>query len=245
MAEIRMSDEVRALLGPDGARRIERAFRSLAGGHCPVCRRDLPAEGPANVVLVCSSTTTQAAFAHPACTDSMVLRVSDDMLAQVLPDEADMTVSALMLEHARALLPVLVAELPTHRAYHAQGPAGSMGELTDVLVSALLEWGFDLVTRLREAPRRTADCAATVRAGTGAAVQLDIVGPGGTLFYAGTACPPEGWAEATRRYGWCVLYAGPVGLGSAGEASAALKALRAAAGRGELVGARLPVTWEP
>jgi len=248
VVDIRMSERVRAALGPDGVRRIMDDFPSLTGGYCPVCKLALPAEGPANVLLVCSPTTMQAAFAHPRCTDSTIIDVSEDTMTAATPDEDRMDVSALMLEHAGTLLPVLVAELPMHRAYAAQGPAGHIGELTNAVVSGLMSWGFDLVMRLRQAPRATLDVTATIRPGAGAAVQLDIpaLAAGQTgYFYSGTAHPPQGWAEATGRYGWCVLYAGGVGLGPEGTEADALKALRAAAGRGKLVGVRLPVAWEP
>jgi hypothetical protein len=126
MTEILMSDEVRALLGEEGAARVR---------------------------LARSTTVTNAAFAHPGCAPSVVIDVTDEQMAEAMPDEADMAMTAALVEHGGGvLLPTLLAELEG-AAYAAQGPAGTLGELTDVLVSTLLARGFALVTRLRQAPR--------------------------------------------------------------------------------------------
>jgi hypothetical protein len=140
-------------------------------------------------------------------------------------------------------LPVLVAEMRTSRAFAAQGPAGQLGDLTDLLVSGLLERGFTLVTRLREAPRKAAAWSAVISPGAGGAVQVDITDPAGGLFYTGTAYLPDRWPDAAQRLGWCVLYSGVVELPRPGAPGVALRVLRSAAAAGGLVGARVAVGW--
>jgi hypothetical protein len=241
-----MSAEVRAALGVEAVRHVRAA--PLAAARCLACRRPLPESGPVNVVVLRGSRETHAAYAHPEHAESAVRDVPDTQLAEAWPDEQDMSMTPLMLTQGGGLLAALVAELPVARAFVASGPAGSLGELTDAHLSALLDpaWGFALVSRLREAPRRIASCVATFAADDDRPVQLDVLGPRGTILYTGAAgVLPAGWREAADRLGWCALYAGRLSLGPAGAASDALRELRAAAGRGELVGARVPVRWTP
>jgi hypothetical protein len=95
VAEILMSDEVREALGVEGARQV--VLTSLEGGHCPVCHDGLPAGGPANVVVVRSSTITHAAYAHPGCSGSVVLDVPHETLVDEWPQELDMQMTAVMI----------------------------------------------------------------------------------------------------------------------------------------------------
>lgn len=243
VAEILTSAEVREALGVDGMRQVQRA--SLTEGRCPFCQRGLPADGPVTVVMARSSTITHAAYAHPQCSASVVLDVPDELLAQSWPDAMDMGVTLALVPHGQALLPVIVAELPNSRAYRANGPAGRMGELTDLMVSGLLERGWALVSRLREAPRKVAGWTVAMRPGTAAAkLMMTITANDATVFYEGTAYPPPGWQAAVERYGWCVLYAASVAVGEATEYGASLRELRAASARGDLVGARVTVAWD-
>jgi hypothetical protein len=241
-----MSAPVRAALGTEAARHVEAA--PLGSARCVACRRPLPASGPVTVVVLRGSHETHAAFAHPGCSDSTVRDMPDAALAEAWPDEQDMHMTPVVLTQGGGLLAALVAELPVARAFAASGPAGALGELTDAHLSALLDpaWGFVLVSRLREAPRRTAHCSATFTGAGDRPVQLDVLGPRDTILYTGSAgVLPAGWRAAADRLGWCVLYAGRLSLGESGATVDALRELRAAAGRGELVGARVPVRWAP
>lgn len=237
-----MSEEVRALLGPVAAARVEAT--PLAGGHCPVCADDLNPDGPATVLLLRSPHVTNAAFAHPRCVPSAVIDVSDDAMAagmDVAEEEGtDMNMTAALVEHGRAMLPCLLAE-PQGFAYGVQGPAGQLGEMTDLMVSTVLGRGLALVARLREAPRHAAGWGATLAPGLDGWFGLEVTDPSGGIMYVGTVKLPDGWQQAARIYGWCVLYVGgfrlPAGAGDT------MRALRDAARAGELAGGRMPVTW--
>jgi hypothetical protein len=236
--QILMSPEVRRLLGADGAARVNEI--PLGDGHCPVCRQSLPPAGPVTVLLVCSATVTNAAFAHPDCMASTVIPAPDDAATR---DEMDMTMTAVMLEHHGAMLPTLLAELPG-AAYVAQGPAGAFGDLTNLLVSASLESGFALVTRLGAAPGPAPGWSATLEPAAAGLAGLHVREPGGGSLYIGTVRPPERWPAAVERYGWCVLYTGAFRLTDRSPAGV-LRTLHSAAAAGGLTGARIPVRWQP
>jgi hypothetical protein len=241
VAEILVSDEVRALLGNEAVERFGAV--SLDGGQCPVCREEILAAGPATMVVLCTSTVTYVRYAHPVCSASTVHQVPDDAVAAAGPDDGlRMDMTAGLVQHGGAVLPVLVAEL---RAQVLATP-GPDGELTDLMLSGLLERGWVLVGRLREAPRRVPGWSVHIGPGPGDDVQVLITDAEGVEFYTGTAWLPDGWRPAVERYGFCVLYAGPSGVGDMdlADQDARLKALRSAAGNGMLVGARAPVMWQ-
>lgn len=235
--QILMSPEVRALLGAEGAARVREL--PLAGGHCPACRRSLPVDGPVTVLLVCSATVTNAAFAHPDCLPSQVIDAPDGAATR---DAVDMTMTAVMLEHHGVMLPTLLAEL-VGAAYVAQGP-GNDGDLTNLLVSASLERGFELVTQLGDTPADAPDWSATLAPAASPLTGLRIHEPSGDTLYDGTIRPPTGWRTAVDRDGWCVLYTGAVRLLDHSPAGV-LRALHHAAVAGGLTGGRIPVTGHP
>jgi hypothetical protein len=238
VAEILMSDQVRNLLG-DQAEYV--ASVSLAGGHCPVCRENLDPAGPATVLVVRSPHTTNVAYAHPDCVALDVIDISDEEMAAAWTDGGlQMTVTAALVGHGQALLPTLVAELDGWAFAH--GAAGQLGDVTNLVVSTLLELGFALVSRIHEPPRKVAGWSAVLRPGAGAAVQLKITDSHSGVFYEGTVYPPMGWLDEAQRYGWIVGYSGAVRLGGNGEA---WKILRTTAAGGGLVGGRVPITWRP
>jgi hypothetical protein len=242
--DIEIPADVRAALGPDGVRAIE-ALSTLAGGRCPACQTALPAEGPAVVVLVHSSTTAHAAYVHPPCAALLpghVIAAPDDTLAAAWPDEIDMGISVVLLDQAGAVMPVLIAQLTRSRMFLASRQTGPLGDLTDVVVSTLLQQGFGLVTRLREAPRRTAPGWRAVLGPLDAegGGQLDVIDADGSLFYTGTCYPPSSWVDAIARLGWCIFYSGALDYDQE-DPAATVRALRSAAASGGLVGARVPV----
>ncbi len=235
--QILMSPEVRRLLGPEGAARVREI--PLAGGHCPVCRRALPAAGPVTVLLVCSATVTNAAFAHPGCIASQVLPAPDDAASR---DEMDMTMAAVLLGHQGVLLPTLLAEL-VGAAYVGPGP-GIGGDLTNLLVSASLERGFALVTQLDEVPGPAPGWSATLKLTDAELTGLHIREPGGGTLYIGTIRAPQGWYDAVEQHGWCLLYTGAFRLTDY-TGVGLLRTLDRAAAAGGLTGARIPVTRQP
>ena len=245
MPEILMSPDVRATLGPDAARRIA-AVGSLSPGHCPVCRQDLPANGPAVVLVVRGTASVSAAYAHPACTPSTVIDVPEEVLAAQMPTELDMAMTTLLVEHGGVRLPVLVAEMPTAMAFHGTGQPAGLGELTNMLPATLLGQGFSLISRLRSAPRKAAGWVAAIGSDSEVGVvPLVVLAPDATVFYTGTAQLPAGWGPAARNLGWCVLYGSgtPVGWPETVDGRMGLRALRSVAASGDLVGARVAVVW--
>jgi hypothetical protein len=117
-------------------------------------------------------------YAHPQCAASGVYEVAEDAGLPVAPDQAlDIRITAGPLDHGRAPLPTLVAEL-VMRAFAGQRARG--GDLTDLLVSGLLERGFSPAGRLREAPR-SAGAGPRSGFGCGEAGQLGDVLFGGAV----------------------------------------------------------------
>jgi CBS domain-containing protein len=235
-AEIRMSHEVRAALGAEGAQRA--AAVSLASGRCPVCGGSLSAATAANVVVTVAGATAHVRYAHPDCTPSAVQRAPAAADPLIGPDSFTMDIRAGLIEHGRALLPVLVAEMRVR--VFTTGP-----ELTDLVVSGLLSRGFTLVSRIRQAPRQLRGWSAVFAVNdTDDEGTVVITDQDGESYYTGEVHLPAGWLGEARRFGWCVLYAGAIGLVDidSSEALPAVKALRATASAGGLVGGRIAVT---
>jgi hypothetical protein len=153
--------------------------------------------------------------------------------------DADMTVIAALVDHHGAYLPTLVAEL-SGSAYVAREPLAAGGDLTNVIVSTLLERDFTLVTNLRRAPRPAAGWVATLAESVGKWSGLEVT-IRGDVFYVGTVHLPPGWTEAVERFGWCVVYAGA--FRAVDSPGGTLRTLRAAAAAGGLAGGRMPVVW--
>ncbi len=230
-----MSAEVQALLGPEMAARAGKA--PLANATCPVCARQVPPAGPVNV-LATAGQVTRVVFAHVGCAPSLVLSALEAAVPD-LPDEGPMTMRAALVEHGRAVLPVLVAEVPVQ--VYALPPSGS-GEATDAVVAALLRHGLSLICRVGDAPRAMLDWTAVLGPPSGLLIRRP---PTPTLqdplFYEGKVHVPAGWLDALEAYGWCVLYSG-THLADPATDRLTTRSLRAAAASGTLVGARLRVT---
>ncbi len=234
--DIRISTPVRELLSGEMLERILTA--PLNQATCPVCARPVPPAGPVNVVLSVTERLARVTFTHLGCAPSSVM--ADKLgLDDLLPEETGMNMTAMLLAHGTAPLPVLVAERPLH-AYFT--PLNGPGELTDALVSTLLHVGLVLVPRLRDAPRHLLPWSATLQDHGQAPSQLLIEAGPGELFYEGTVYIAPEWRQAVEQYGWCVLYSGShISDPETGDPTE--KTLRAAAGGGTLVGARLRITW--
>lgn len=232
-----MSTAVREALGPEATQRV--LGMSLAGSQCPLCDAPLPMDGPATVLMLRGPHSARAAFAHPSCSPSGLRMVDDE---PVTDDDGGTTMylTAFVVQQGAAGVPVLVAEL-AGLALHVPEP-GRPGEVVNIAVSLLLERGLFLVSRLRNPLRRAPGWSVTVT-GDGGGALVDIAVPGGDVFYSGTADLPDGWSDAARELGWCLLYSGAVQLPEAGPgpAGAGLAALRDAAAAGGLVGGRVVV----
>ena len=236
MAELRMSAEVRALLGPEG--RARAAEVSLDTGQCLTCGQ--PLGGTVNTVVRTGGTYTHVGYVHDRCGPSEVIQMGPDFAPAAPADGYAMTMTAAVVDHGGANLPVLVAETVSKAYVVTDSPTG---ELTNVVASHLLGQGFHLVTRLRQAPPQVAEWIGVLLIAHGPAGEdgLLVLDPEGGQFFTGTVDLPDGWLTQAARYGWAVLYVGNVGLTGPSDDRATLKALRAAAQAGQLVGARIAV----
>ncbi|MCQ8194628.1 hypothetical protein [Streptomyces rugosispiralis] len=240
MPDLHMSPEVRALLGPEGLARA--AEVSLTDGQCVTCRQ--PLDGTVNMVVRTNGSFTHVVYVHDRCGPSEVIPMGPDFAPAAPADGYDMTMTAAVLDHGGADLPVLVAET-VGKAYIVQdGP----GELTNVVASHLLGQGFHLVSRLRQAPPQVPEWVGVLLLGHGPAGEdgLLVLDPEGGKFYAGSVDLPDGWLTQAARYGWAIFYVGNVGLTAPRQdARTTVKALRTAAQAGQLVGARIAVGTPP
>ncbi|MFD5236070.1 hypothetical protein [Streptomyces tendae] len=238
MVDLHMSPEVRALLGPEGLARA--AEVSLTNGQCVVCER--PLTGTVNMVVRTGGTFTHVVYVHDRCGPSQVIQMGDDFAPAAPADGYAMTMTATVLDHGGAALPVLVAETVGKAYVVTDNPTG---ELTNVVASHLLGQGFQLVTRLRQAPSQAAEWVGVLLLGHGPAGEdgLLVLDPDGGQFFTGSVDLPDGWLTEAARYGWAVLYVGNVGGldPQAHDPKAAARALRTAAQAGQLVGARIAV----
>ncbi|MBT2469378.1 hypothetical protein J7E97_16215 [Streptomyces sp. ISL-66] len=238
MVDLQMSPEVRALLGPEGLARA--AEVSLADGRCVACSR--PLDGTVHMVVRTNGSFTHVVYVHAGCGPSEVIQMGPDFAPAAPADGYDMTMTAAVLDHGGADLPVLVAETVGKAYVVTDNPTG---ELTNVVASHLLGCGFQMVTRLRQAPPQVDEWVGVLLLGHGPAGEdgLLVLDPDGGQFYAGAVDLPDGWLTQAARYGWAVLYVGNVcGLDPrAHEAKATARALRTAAQTGQLVGARIAI----
>ncbi|MER5876145.1 hypothetical protein ABT119_09475 [Streptomyces sp. NPDC001910] len=240
MPELHISPEIRALLGPEGLARA--AEVSLVDGQCVTCREVL--QGRVNMVLRTGGSFTHVLYVHDRCGPSEVVPMGPDFAPAAPADGYDMTMTAAVVDHGGAALPVLVAETVSKAYIVNEGP----GELTDIVTSHLLGRGFTLVSRLRQAPPQVPEWVAVLLLGQGPAGEdgLMILDPGGERFFAGTVDLPDGWLTQAARYGWAVLYVGNAGLaGRRHDDRAGAKALRVAGQSGDLVGARIIIGAAP
>lgn len=240
MPELRISPEIRALLGPEGLARA--AEVSLTGGQCITCHG--PLQGRVNMVLRTGGSLTHVVYVHDRCGPSEVVRMEPGFAPAAPADGYDMTMTAAVVDHGGAALPVLVAESVSKAYIVNDGP----GELTDIVTSHLLGRGFTLVSRLRQAPPQVPEWVGVLLLGHGPAGEdgLMILDPGGERFFTGTVDLPDGWLTQAARYGWAVLYVGNARLaGRRYDGRAAAKALRAVGQSGDLVGARIAIGTVP
>ncbi|WP_438297802.1 hypothetical protein [Streptomyces sp. HUAS TT7] len=241
MPDLHMSAEVRELLGPEGLARA--AEVSLTDGECVACRQRLT--GTVNMVVRTNGSFTHVVYVHDRCGPSEVIAMGPDFAPAAPADGYAMTMTAAVLDHGGADLPVLVAETVGKAYVISDSPTG---ELTNVVASHLLSQGFHLVNRLRQAPPPVPEWVGVLLPGQGpdGSDGLLILDPDGGRFFTGSVELSQGWLQLAARYRWAVLYCGNVGLAELRhDDKAATKALRAAAQAGQLVGARIAVGTPP
>lgn len=249
MGTIEISDQVSAVLGPEATRQAREI--SLVDAQCVGCNGPLGPQDDSTVVVVKNDHFTYVRYAHARCTLSQVIEVPDDTPAPFASsDGVTAAVTAALIEHGSVVLPTLITEISV-RTYTTSSGHTEHGDLVDILATHLLGQGFSLVGRLREAPRKVegwqVDLTLVSTDGLFTEAKLQMTEPDGTLFYDGDVHLPPQWLQGLDHYGWCVLYVGNPGVAELPhtELKARLRALRAAAGAGRLVGARLPVTVIP
>jgi hypothetical protein len=245
VAEILISDEVRAALGTEGAQRAAALYH--AGGRCTVCDRELPPPGPVTVVLATGGGQYHVSYAHPDCSRSILIELPAAVMNAAMPDVLDMVITALVVDEDERVLPALVAETPTGVPMLADARGDQPGELASVMTTTLLRQGFSLVWDFEELPARAGGWRIAVRPDRPGVLHLEITGRQGLLFYTGTALPPGDWLSVAERARWCVLYASaePVPWPDVVDSAGTLAALQTAAATGGLVGAQVPIVWEP
>ncbi|WP_327299957.1 hypothetical protein [Streptomyces sp. NBC_01197] len=104
--QLHMSPEVRALLGPEGLTRA--AEVSLTSGQCVLCSQ--PLTGTVNMVVRTGGTYTHVVYVHARCGPSQVIQMGPDFAPAEPADGYTMTMTAAVLDHGGADLPVLVSE---------------------------------------------------------------------------------------------------------------------------------------
>ncbi|MFZ3562918.1 hypothetical protein ACOKM5_44085 [Streptomyces sp. BH097] len=245
MTDIRMSTDVRAVLGTDGAAKAGAV--TLHHAICLTCQQKIDTDEPANVVVRIGGHVAHIRYAHARCHASAVVEIPEPRTPGRPPAQPDagmtMQMTAATVEHGNSVLPTLIAELAAP-VYAATG-TGDGSELLDVLASHVLARGFSPVGRMRQAPAHADGWRATYTTPDGGGVaQLTVAEPDGTLFYTGTINPPAPWIAGVEQFGWSVLYVGTIGLAglpASSEQKARTRLMREAAAAGQFVGARITV----
>jgi hypothetical protein len=148
--------------------------------------------------------------------------------------EMTMNVSAGFMTCRSALLPTLAVEIPGAKIIGDP-------EISNLLVSALLQSGFTPIDRMGTPPMADGWSALLDKGHDDH--WLEILDPAGTSFYRGPLCSPIDWLSRVERRGWCVLFTKEGGLnGVIFDESSQLASLRTNPCKEMSVGARIPVT---
>jgi hypothetical protein len=236
--DLEVADAVLALVGSRAAL-LEWLAAADPTVCCQRCQREAPIASTA-LSLVAQTTTGDPAapgfvrlsFAHAGCLPSMV--VVDPTLAgrHIHPDRGVDAVAARALRAAPPFAAVLW-EATGGRAFYE--PTGGW-EARDVLVSGLLQRGWELLTRdPLTVPLRLLPGWRLVTAGE----RLALFDPDGQPPLTDVVVPSlAGWWDAIRAEGCCGLITGTgLGLGAGPDAPGLLAAIRA----GRVVGAAAAV----
>ncbi|GLW34472.1 hypothetical protein [Actinoplanes regularis] len=202
VTEVRMSDAVRQLLGPDLTNEV--AAASLAGGRCQDCPLPLPRHGVVNVVVFQDQDACVVGYVHPDCGTSQIRLLPAGALAATAAAAVPMQLAAVLHRHGARTLPVLAIQ-PVLQVLASDG---DRPEHVNAFVAALVQAGMTTDLDFVRAPEPLLGWPVTIsQAGPGkAAVQIRT--PSGELLCDGVTAVPLAWRDAANRYGWCVLYAG-------------------------------------
>lgn len=239
MTDIRMSADVRAVLGPEGV--AQAGAVTLTNAVCVGCEMRINPAETANVVVRIGGRVAHVRYAHARCHASAVVQIPEARTptGPVAPDEGvPMLMTASAVEYGRAMLPTLFAEIGAPVFLRA----GTGSELMDVLASRVLARGFSPVGRMRHAPPRADQWLATYTTpGRNNVSELTVMEPDGTLFYTGPIHPPAQWIAGVEQFGWSVMYVGKAGIGDvpAEDQRTKTRLMREAAAAGRFVGARI------
>lgn len=241
-AGVRMTPAVRAALGADGVSRAEAV--DLATAYCTECGRALPPAGPVTVQLArAAGGVHHLGYAHPGCAPSRLIELQPGATTAPWPTAYDMVLDALVLTTAAGPRAALLAQTPTTRTYTLSSDGA---ELRNVFAARLLEYGFGLMIDADVDPPRVGGWRVSARLVPGRQADVEITGPGGQVFYDGTADLNPSWCTATEGSRWCLLYveSDPVAWPDPPDPDAGLAALRRSAATGGLVAGRVPLLWD-
>lgn len=237
---VRMSPQVRSLLGPQMAAEATQAL--LDGGVCISCKQPISATEDASVVLGQGPAGQVGAlwYTHERCRDSGVIALPPEAVeAMVTPvDGHDMRMTPLIFPTG----PALLAEV-SHRVVSDAGTPGA--EVTSVVVAGLLGRGATLVTEPGQDVDELAGWSG-VLAPHGRALSLLILDDTGTVFFTGTIAPPPGWQRSALAARGCTLLVtdwNVTGRGGndGGDDDVQRQSALAAARAGRLVGGRITI----
>ncbi|AEV86814.1 hypothetical protein ACWT_5796 [Actinoplanes sp. SE50] len=200
LAEVRMSDAVRRLLGPDLTARV--AATPLAGGRCQDCHLPLPQHSVVNVVVFQDQDSCVVGCLHPDCGTSQIRLLPAGALARTGPASVPMRLVAGVMPHGGRPLPVLTLQ-PIMQVVDVARPV-AVDAFLDVLVQAGMTTELDFL----RAPEPLLGWPVAISQASAGQAAIQIRMPGGALLVDGVTAVSPAWRDAASRYGWCVLYAG-------------------------------------
>lgn len=205
MPDIRASDEVRALIGTESLRELERdAFRSY---ECSECSKPGTTAEPTSVLVLRYRAKAIVTLAHAHCAASAILEFDSDVPLGDGPggDWADMRARALVLSYPDepAVRPLLLLE---HRVETARFTPG--GERINMTLADVLTRGLTLMPSGDYLPALVPGWR-LLRPDRSSVVLL--VRDGG-VAYRGECVQPDDWAHLVDAAGACVILVGTIGL---------------------------------
>ncbi|MEN3584510.1 hypothetical protein AAH978_10195 [Streptomyces sp. ZYX-F-203] len=252
-----VSDEVRAEIGDEEARRLLAGESAPGSYDCTSCRTpgDSGQERTSTVLFI-GDETAVLAFAHAGCLPSQVVRVTEEQLrgavrsigseTAVPAPETDRTEQAVLgvtsglVQISGELHPALVVE-PTAPIARPGAPAGA----GDEFLSLLMEHGFAPAGDLSAPPRVLHGWSVLLAMGKLHAVLQPGQSDGRPVAWWQAHEPlqvTEGWRTAANKHQQVLLYAASVGtIGRQPREDLLREALDKAAAGGRLVEATLPL----
>jgi hypothetical protein len=205
MPDIRASAEVRALIGTESLRDLERdAFRSY---DCAECGKPGTTAEPTSVLVLRYPAKAIVTLAHAHCAESAILEFDSDAPLGDGPggDWADMRARALVLPYPDepTARPLLLLEHRVETARFTPGGERINMTLTDVLTHGL--------TLIRSGDSRPALVPGWRLLRPDRASAVLFVQDGG-VAYRGDCVQPDDWTHLVDAAGACVVLVGTIGL---------------------------------